>query len=75
MIYNYRSESSSESEDDGRGQGVAVGTGSPAGSGTPEAPEVSPLGGSLVGSPKEGGAQQGQTLEGIFGDAADLSSS
>ena len=80
-----RSESSSESEADG--EATKMDTGSPAGSGTPEPPEMSPLGGSpLEGSPVrgspsaddesgEGDSAQKQTVEGIFGDAADLSSS
>lgn len=77
-----RSDSSSESDAD-----KASKTGSPAGSGTPEPPQMSPLGGSPLeeeeeegGDPQQprkggGGGSERQTVEGIFGDAADLSSS
>lgn len=55
-------------------------TGSPGESGTPEPPEISPLGGSPIRSPKGSGGgdpeqKRDQTVEGIFGDAADISSS
>lgn len=67
-----RSDSSSESE----GGGAVDGGG---GSVSPEAPQMSP--GSEEGSPKvseevaPGKSSDVQTMEGIFGDAADLSSS
>ncbi len=84
FFFLFRSESSSESEDETKGNKSSKGVSSPTESGTPEPPEISPIGGddSPVGSPggegeeeEEGTRKEVQTVEGIFGDAADLSSS